>query len=597
MKSKEIFLKEEYLSIVQSELGQRAIAMHAMLYFYESARGYYSQMDYASPDKCSGGTFDQIKYNFVEDYEYSKECKNEDMLHLTPSSFIRHLTFEQRPSEFAYPTFDVWYLAIDKGADGFEYEIDPYTYREDAECAFELLVDELQSPGNKKILINCFEDGRGTSFKINKSPPNTEVVAHYTELFNGSRLEEAGVAFRDFLLFVLAELHRYFFNQLKDFPSYSLESMADCFYLFAQKMKSKDMAERFSVYVCVPAFDTIEIDYPYAVISLADFEDSEESSFDFNSYDSVEAAMRGFIEDYETNGLGVSNCVIFEANDIVNPIRKVVVSDSMSYEKTSLEIETCCGRQFKEKLVLDTTRRFENIFHLSSTAWAFSYNRLKKRDKISCAVRSFGVDQEDDFLPRPDLKFDFLLLDDALGSGVTVREFIKTAFEQSISSPGKKDSIDKRISNGTNFCINSHSTDDPVFKMLGFSAALEALVGKKGEGLVNAISTRIAVLLEHDPSKRSVAKKQIKKIYNERSLIIHGEKIEVDEKILFYIEKLAVSLLAIFIERASLLNKGGFGGESPMDFFDEIEDNVWSNGSLFGISPTRAREIWETDNV
>jgi len=94
-----------------------------------------------------------------------------------------------------------------------------------------------------------------------------------------------------------------------------------------------------------------------------------------------------------------------------------------------------------------------------------------------------------------------------------------------------------------------------------------------------------------------VAKKQIKKIYNERSLIIHGEKIEVDEKILFYIEKLAVSLLAIFIERASLLNKGGFGGESPMDFFDEIEDNVWSNGSLFGISPTRAREIWETDNV
>jgi hypothetical protein len=127
-------------------------------------------------------------------------------------------------------------------------------------------------------------------------------------------------------------------------------------------------------------------------------------------------------------------------------------------------------------------------------------------------------------------------------------------------------------------------------------AAIEALIGRNGEGIAKTLADRIAVLLEPDLGQRANAVDFAKGLYGIRSDVLHGRKVEGDAKALEDARFLASGVLSAIISRRVFLKRCGYQPESPEGLFAELGQVLFQEGQVIGVGESNVRKLWRGRN-
>lgn len=147
----------------------------------------------------------------------------------------------------------------------------------------------------------------------------------------------------------------------------------------------------------------------------------------------------------------------------------------------------------------------------------------------------------------------------------------------------RKDTLQRRLRNALHFMAESDGQTQPAVKLALSFAAIEAMVCRKREGIVDELSRSVATLLQHDSRQRLKAIRAVKALYNTRSKILHGEQTEAEGE-----EEQEVRLLSGGVFRA-VLEWEDFSrrleGETTdrKDFFEALDDAAASGREVVGV--------------
>lgn len=165
-------------------------------------------------------------------------------------------------------------------------------------------------------------------------------------------------------------------------------------------------------------------------------------------------------------------------------------------------------------------------------------------------------------------------------------DFIKTCIDAYYSKSTTKDTIDRRIRNAIHLMVEADRQQHrSIMLALSFSA-IEALVCSKKEGIVDELSRNVATLLEPDRNMRIQTIKLVKKLYNMRSKLLHGENIEINLGKEEQVRRLAAGCLKAMLEWQVFQRKVGKEQKSAKgrdNFFSELEDAKVSGREMVGI--------------
>ena len=176
---------------------------------------------------------------------------------------------------------------------------------------------------------------------------------------------------------------------------------------------------------------------------------------------------------------------------------------------------------------------------------------------------------------------------------------IPACLEAYFAEPTTKDSIDRRIRNAVALLSEADRQASHAVGLALAVAAMEALVGRKGEGIVSSIADNVAALLEPDLDRRADAVEFSKRIYDLRSRVMHGEAIESERAVLGQARLLASGLLKAMLERRATMRRLGEEPETPEDLLREMKRGRFAAGLPGGVTESIARTLWgaPTDNA
>lgn len=169
---------------------------------------------------------------------------------------------------------------------------------------------------------------------------------------------------------------------------------------------------------------------------------------------------------------------------------------------------------------------------------------------------------------------------------------LSACLDAALSPPSKGDSIDRRIRNCVLLLAEADGLKHDGIALAITMAAVEALLGKKGTELATTLGDYVAAALEPDPPHRSAASEFVKRLYDQRSRILHGEKAEGDPSARMNARILSAGLLKAMIERRDFLRKSGYSTESPDGLLRELKTGKFIEGQLTGTSQSLSRRLW-----
>jgi hypothetical protein len=95
-----------------------------------------------------------------------------------------------------------------------------------------------------------------------------------------------------------------------------------------------------------------------------------------------------------------------------------------------------------------------------------------------------------------------------------------------IEGASKKDAMKRRLRNALCLAQEAFYASDAAISLTLSCAAVEAIIGQKGEGISEAFATRLCSLLQPVVERRDESHRYYKRLYSRRSDVIHGSKVE-----------------------------------------------------------------------
>jgi hypothetical protein len=172
------------------------------------------------------------------------------------------------------------------------------------------------------------------------------------------------------------------------------------------------------------------------------------------------------------------------------------------------------------------------------------------------------------------------------------RLFMKQYLDAYYTEPSKKDSLVRRIQNAVRLLIESDNQPNNAVGLALSITAIEALLGEKGRDLTKALSENIAVLLEPDLAKRGKACDFVKKLYDIRSRVLHGERIETEGGARSDARHLSAAVLNGVISRRDFLHRAGYDPENPQELLKTLQDGLFEPGQPLGVEDSNVRTLW-----
>ncbi len=157
----------------------------------------------------------------------------------------------------------------------------------------------------------------------------------------------------------------------------------------------------------------------------------------------------------------------------------------------------------------------------------------------------------------------------------------------------KKDTMKRRFSNAVRLLSEADRQTSDAVKLALSVTALEALLGKKGSEIAGNLADGIAVLLEPDPSHRAAASEFVKKLYDARSRVLHGDSVDDAGVPVEAARTLAAGCLYGLCFRDGLRHRLGDDPDAPEALLAELRREKWAPTNLGGVPVIAAvRQLW-----
>ncbi len=280
------------------------------------------------------------------------------------------------------------------------------------------------------------------------------------------------------------------------------------------------------------------------------------------------------VSDYEGEDnemdMDSKKCSLLEVNDIglyVDGIKSTKFHRGISYQWVPRE---------SHKLLASIRGKMSPVAFSSFT------------DKLSKAIRSIFysillIQEKPERYPPINIRYEELL---------KYLPFITDCLESWLQRDDKKDTMNRRFSNALKLLTASDNQEEKAVQLSLSVAAIEALLGKKGQEISHILADRVMALLEPDPSLRQKAHAFMKKLYRKRSDTLHGSLIEDSG----YVEQariLAACCLYSLLDGNKYKRRTEGKTYSPDSLFNELDNNTKSGSRLdyFPEIPA-ARTLW-----
>lgn len=180
-----------------------------------------------------------------------------------------------------------------------------------------------------------------------------------------------------------------------------------------------------------------------------------------------------------------------------------------------------------------------------------------------------------------------------LGLGLGwVRDVLDEYFRTGTHS--KTDTFERRITNAVLLIAESDAQSNSAIGLALSITAVEAILGSRSEGIAQRLGEMVAVLLEPDPQQRPLAVKFIKRLYDDRSRVLHGESLNREQESVRKGRLVAAAVLMAFIQRLRFLRGMSDELKSPVHLLDELIESKEKRGQPIGVMESPVRFLWST---
>ncbi len=169
-----------------------------------------------------------------------------------------------------------------------------------------------------------------------------------------------------------------------------------------------------------------------------------------------------------------------------------------------------------------------------------------------------------------------------------IRQYLDAYYND---SPGKKDSIGRRIRNAVCLLIESDNQPNNAVGLALSITAIEALLGENVKELSTMLAERVGALLEPYSNQRDNTLKFVKNLYKTRSRALHGELVETETEARINARHLAAAVLSGMFSRRDFLHRAGYEPESPQELLQDL-DKSFARGQATGVEEYNIRELW-----
>ncbi len=153
--------------------------------------------------------------------------------------------------------------------------------------------------------------------------------------------------------------------------------------------------------------------------------------------------------------------------------------------------------------------------------------------------------------------------------------------------PKKGDAIPgKRVRNAMFLLMAGDGADNYAIGISLFYSALEALVCNKPAGIADELSSHVATLLQPDRHAREDVIRAVKRGYNDRSRLLHGERIEVERERAFEARVIASGVLYAMWEWYECMTRLDPENATAEQFIGQLRSASVSGSTMTGVTMT-----------
>jgi len=168
----------------------------------------------------------------------------------------------------------------------------------------------------------------------------------------------------------------------------------------------------------------------------------------------------------------------------------------------------------------------------------------------------------------------------------------------STSGSGKGKFLVDRIRNSMILLIQADAVNNPAIKDALSMTAVEALACTKGTEISKTMAENVAILLDPDLKYRKQIQKEVKRLYDFRSRVLHGDVVEKSPSSITFANcedifprSLASAVLLAALERMEFFRRVEDKPETFSDFIAEIQDEQYKARSPLGVLESPLFEI------
>jgi hypothetical protein len=171
--------------------------------------------------------------------------------------------------------------------------------------------------------------------------------------------------------------------------------------------------------------------------------------------------------------------------------------------------------------------------------------------------------------------------------------FLRDCLDCYFAKPSSKDSLDRRIRNAVTVLMEADAQQSHAVGIALSVTAIEALLGTKSNDISASLRDHVPVLLEPELERRHHAGEFMKKVYDDRSRVLHGERLDAAERRRAEVRLLAAGVLYVVVNRVGFMRRGGFDPQRPDELLQELREGKYRSGQPTGVpSLPRVWKMW-----
>lgn len=152
-------------------------------------------------------------------------------------------------------------------------------------------------------------------------------------------------------------------------------------------------------------------------------------------------------------------------------------------------------------------------------------------------------------------------------------------------SKPKRNTLEWRVRNALRLLVESDSQSDDAVGLSLCVCALEALLGQKCPEISGTLADNIATFLEPELCYRAAAVGFVKRLYDVRSKVLHGECVESERETRVNARRIAAAVLRAVVKRREVMKEAGLGPETLDDLLDDLRKSKYTPGPILGADP------------